>query len=53
MMTLNKMLDHARMMWLNNHTRTMGTAAETMVMVSTEEKVKHRWRRSLPSAQHL
>ncbi len=39
-LTLNKMLDHAQMMWLNNRTRTMGTTSDSTIMVSTEVKEK-------------
>ena len=39
-LTLNEMLDHVQMMWLNNRTRTMGTMSDSTIMVSTEVKEK-------------
>ena len=37
---MNEMLDHVQMMWLNNRTRTMGTASDSTIMVNTEVKEK-------------
>ena len=50
-LTLNEMLDHTQMMWLNNRTRTMGTTSEGTVMVSTEVKEK-RTKRGDPCPVH-
>ncbi len=42
-MNLDELLEHARMLWLNNRTRKMGVSGDgAHIMVATEERVKNQ-----------